>query len=122
MDGVRLGDLLEPGDGDVHVARRDLQKPCLASGPLRCDQGRATAAEQVEHDGATAGYILDRVGNQGDWLDGGGRFELLLAAGLEAVDTRIVPDIRAVAAKPAELDIVDVFAVTDLEEADQLVL
>lgn len=87
---------------------------------VRGDEGRARAAEEVEHDAAAAGNILDRVGDHRHRLDGRMQSKLRLPARFQGVRAAILPDIRAIAAVLAQLETVEVRRAAILEGEDQL--
>ena len=51
-------------DRDVDIGRIDVEAAKAAPGPLRRDQRRARAEEDVEHQLAATGHVLDRIGDQ----------------------------------------------------------
>ena len=93
-----------------------------ASGPLRRDQRGAGAEEDVEHELAAPGDVLDGIGDKRRRLDRRVQRQVLAPAAGHRVHRGVVPDVGAVAAVPAELDGVEVGRVPDPLDQDQLVL
>ena len=93
-----------------------------AAGALGGDQRRARAAEGVEDEPLALRAVENGVGDERDRLHGRVHGEVVVTRGAEGVDAGIGPDVRAVAAVLAELDVVDVRRVARLEDEDQLVL
>jgi hypothetical protein len=73
---------------------------------MRGNQCRAGAAEQIEHYAAAMGDILNRVGDHRHRLDGRMYSEVVKAAGLQGVNSPILPDIGAVTPVLTELETV----------------
>jgi transposase InsO family protein len=63
------------------------------SGSLGSDEDRAAAGKGVEDETIAAGAVLDGVRHKGHGLDRPMHGELVEAAGLEGVDSRVVPDV-----------------------------
>ena len=80
------------------------------------------ARKGVEYDAAPLGAVQYRVGDQRDGLYGWMQGELGVTVPAEAIDPGIGPDIRTIAAVPAELDVVYVGRGADFEDEHQLVL
>ena len=62
------------------------------------DEGRTTAAKEVENDAIAAGDVLNRIGNHGDWFYRRVESEFIHATSLQSIDATILPDIGSVAA------------------------
>src|SRR4029077_9597174 len=88
------------------------------------DHRRAAAEKGVEHDPTALGAVEDRIGDQCHRLHRRVQCREIafLAAAGEGVDPGIMPDIAAVAAELAELDVVAVRSDALLEDKDELVL
>src|SRR5262245_33153789 len=70
MDGIPAGKGLPTSDGDIDVTRIQIHRTGLASDPFGRKEGGAGAAEGVDHNLVALGAVLDRIGDEGDGLDG----------------------------------------------------
>ena len=108
MPGAFAGLCLPTADNRVDLSRIELQPVAAPAGALGGDQRRAAAEKGVEHD-ITAGRAVEhRIRDHCHRLYGRVQRQQItfLAATGEGIDPGVVPDIAAIAAKPAELDIV----------------
>src|SRR5215472_9681115 len=124
MTGTAAGQRLPAANGRVDIAHIKLQPVAAPTGALGGDQRRATAEKGVEYDVAAGRTIEDRVGNHCHRFDG--RVQLqeiaVLAAAGKGVGPRIGPDVAAVAAKPAELNVIAMPAAAVFEDEHEFVL
>src|ERR1700738_4414851 len=124
MTGTPTGQGLPAADNRVDVSRVELQPIAAPAGALGGDQGGPAAEKAIEHDLTTDRAVEDRIGDHCHRLHGRVHRQQIafLAATGEGIDPGVVPDIAAIAAKPAELDIVVMPVVAALEDEDELVL
>src|SRR5205085_1129984 len=124
MPGGVAGQLLPATDNRIDIARIELRPVAAPAGALGRDHRRAAAEETVEHDVAAGGAVEDRVGHQAHRLHGRVQRQQVSLLGLarERVGPGVLPDIAAVPAEPAELDVVAVRPLARLEDADELML
>ena len=122
MDRIPAGEGLPPSDGDVDVAGVDLQTVGTTAHTLCGHERGAGSAKGIEHDLSPPCAVLDRVRYQGDRLSRRVRPKLVHAAGAEAVDAGVAPDIRARAAMTAEFDVIEMGLLADPKDANQLML
>src|SRR5258708_3507159 len=120
MNRLLAGNLLEPADRHVDVSGVDLHHASASAGLLRGDHRGAAPAETVEHDRVALGAIENRVGDHGDRLYRRMHREIVKPTLVKLVHAWVLPDVGPVAAKTAELDIVDVRRASILEDEDQL--
>jgi hypothetical protein len=120
-DGLQSADRMKPPKDHITIKRVELDAKTAAPSPLGSDQRRARAGKGIENDAFTARAVAYRVCNHRHRFHGGVKLEIR-AAIPEAVDARIGPDIRAVAAVFAEFDVVGVRCVPGLEDANEFVL
>src|SRR5262245_28663742 len=85
MDGVAAGKGLPTPDRYIDVTRIQFHRTGLASDPFGRKQGRAGTAEGIDHNLVALGAILDRIGDEGDGLDGRVRTEVIHASRAERV-------------------------------------
>ena len=108
MPRLVAGPSLPAADNRVDVDRIELQPVAAPAGAVGSDHGGAAAEKGVEHD-LTAGRAVEhRIRDHCHRLYGRVQRQQItfLAATGEGIDPGVVPDIAAIAAKPAELDIV----------------
>src|ERR1700738_1567084 len=108
MTGTPTGQGLPAADNRVDVSRVELQPIAAPAGALGGDHGGPAAEKAIEHDLTTDRAVEDRIGDHCHRLHGRVHRQQIafLAATGEGIDPGVVPDIAAIAAKPAELDIV----------------
>src|SRR5262245_44061071 len=70
MNGIPAGKGLPTSDRYIDVTRIQIHRTGLASDPFGRKEGGAGAAEGVDHNLVALGAILDRIGDEGDGLDG----------------------------------------------------
>lgn len=122
VHGCAAGVALPPHHRNVNVSRVDLDQPGYAAGSLGRDEARAAAPEWIENDPLPIRTVLDRIGHQGDRLDGWIRRELASRAP-QNVLPGVVPDIgSALTAPRAGANMVDVRAGPDFEHKYELML
>jgi len=103
-------------DGNVHIARIELDQPRPASGALGGQQRRTRSAERIKDKPVALLAVLDRISDHGDGLDGRVVFEILTAVTSKTICASVVPDICPIAPVLAELDIVEVRGLAGLED------
>lgn len=97
-DSRLAGEGLEAADDDVTVAGIVFQKARRTAGLMGSDERGAGAAKGIEDNVPALGTVLDGVSDERHRFDRGVHGELIGAGAGDAADTRIVPDIGAVAA------------------------
>src|SRR5262249_48551927 len=124
MTGTPAGQCLPAADSRVGEIRIELQRVAAPAGALGGDHGGAAAKKGVGHDLATGRAVEDRIGDHCHRLYRRVQRQQIafLAATSEGIDPGVVPDIAAIAAKPAELDIVVMPVLAVLEDEDKLML
>ena len=95
-------DPLPATDRDVDIERIEFDESSNPSSPLGREDRRAAAAEGIEDDAVPTAAISDQVGDEADRLGGGMELKITAAGRMQAVDSRIIKDIGAVAALPPE--------------------
>src|SRR5208282_2871704 len=111
-------------DDDVDIERIEFEPKTTPPGAFGGHQGRAAAKKRIEDDVAPIRAVEQGVGDHRHRFDGrmeGGEFSFFASAA-EAGSAGVGPDIGAVPAMPAKLDIVDVRPGSVLEDQDQLML
>lgn len=112
------GYVLPTLDRGIDIERIDLEAIAAPAGLLGGENRRAAAAKGIENDVVTLGRIQDRVRHHGDRFDRGMQVKSASPSfAWKAIGAGVVPDICAIAAEAAELDIVAValFAVPEHE-------
>src|ERR1700704_426303 len=106
------------------MGRGELDAVAAPAGALGSHQAGAAPEEAVEHDLSPGGAVEDRIGHQGDRLHGRMKRQQvpLLGFAREGVDPGVAPDVAAVSAKAAKLDIVAMRSASSLEDEDKLML
>src|SRR6266478_9879563 len=124
MKSASAAQFLPAADDRVGINGVELHTVAAPAGAFGGDQRRAAAEKGVEHDVAAGRAIEDRVGDHRHGLDGGVERQqiALLAAAGKGVGPGVMPDIAAVAAELAELDIVAVRVSAVFEHEDELML
>src|SRR5215211_60287 len=122
VDGVAAGKGFPAADCDINIVGLDLEPEAASADALGRHDGRAGAAEGVQHDIPARRAILHGVGHKRDWLGCWMGPQLVHAPGPKAVHAGIAPDIRPVAASGSEFHIVEVRGVADPEDPDEFVL
>src|SRR3954465_5685832 len=110
MTSAAAGECLPAADDRVDIAGMELKSVAAPAGALGGDHRRAAAEKAIEHDVAAGRAVEDRIGDHRHrfyWWSKRRQIALLAAAG-EGVGPWVVPDIGAVAAEWAELDVVAV--------------
>ena len=112
---ARIG--LPPPHYGIDVSGIELQSEAAPARAFSRDHAGAAAEKPIEHDVAARGAVENSVGDQSDRLDRGVQREqvALVAKGPR---TRIWPYIGAIAAEPAELDVVAMSGAAVLEDED----
>src|SRR6185437_3139879 len=123
MDRLLACLLLPPTDRQVHIARLNLERVADPAYPLCGKQRRTRPQEGVEHNLTARGAVQKRVCHERNRFDCGVHGEDILLAPhpRESVRSRIVPDIGAITAEAAKLNVVAVYGFTVPIHEDQLV-
>src|SRR5271155_1384118 len=108
----------------IDIERIKFEPAALAADALRRDHRGAAAQKAIEYERTARGAVHHRVGDQRHrlhrWME---RQQVaFFAATAEGIDSRIVPDVAAVAPELAELDVVAMRAGAALENQHQFVL
>jgi hypothetical protein len=121
MGPAPAGELLPARDCRIDIVWVDLDAEAPPAGALGGKNGRSAAAKGIEHRIAPLRRIEQRVRDETDRLDGRMQLENSLApfAG-QVIGTGIIPDIGAVAAEPAKLDIVAMRLLAVAKHEDEL--
>src|SRR5437868_4782315 len=107
MDGDFSGQVLPAADRRIDIERVDFDQPGAPASSLRRNQCRPGAAERIKDDVILVGAVANRIGNQSDRLDRWMKRKFSLCGVGPYVLTRVIPNICAVPAESAELDVVD---------------
>src|SRR5262249_12621692 len=94
-------------NGHIDISRIAVEPTQTPPGPLGCRERRSEAKKEIKHKITVPRYALDRIGNHPLRLDRRMQGKTLPPAPPHGVHRRIVPDIRAVAAMPAEFNHVE---------------
>ena len=115
---------LPPSDCGVDVEGVDFDPSADAASALGRDQGRAAAEKGIQNNPASIGAIEQYVDDELDRLYGRVQRELISLDSVtrERIGARIVPDVAAIAAVLAELDIVSMPPAAVFENENQCVL
>src|ERR1700730_2659522 len=108
FNGSPARDILPTPDGDVDVARIELDQAGSASRLFGGDQGRARTPETIEDNPISMRTVSNRVSDE---CDGFGRWvdrQLAFGGAIEDILAVIFPNVRSVPTEAAEFDIVDV--------------
>jgi len=122
MHGLLSGQFLPPPHGLVAIDRIEFNQVCLPLRPLACDEGSAAPAKAVDNEIATARTVPNGIGYKCDWFYGRVHAEFIESLGPKRVRSGIGPNVAAIAAMPAKLDVVQVPSATVLPGKNQLVL
>src|SRR5437588_11983627 len=124
MTSAAAGECLPAADDRVDIAGIELKSVAAPAGALGGDHRRAAAEKAVEHDVAAGRAVEDRIGDHRHrfYCRMQRRQIALLAAAGKGVGPGVVPDIGAVAAELAELDVVAVSVAAVFEHKDKLML
>jgi hypothetical protein len=97
---------LPAADNCVDIGRVELDAVAAPTGALGRDHRRAAAEKAIEHDVAAGRAAEDRIGDHRNRFDGRVQRQQIafLAAAGKGIGSGIIPDIAAVAAELAELD------------------
>ena len=117
MDCGLSGTGLPAADGQIAIARIDLDSACCASSSLSSKKDRSATAEGVKNEIAPARTIANRIGDQADRL---WRRMISLCAGGRDGARSALPDVRTRAAVLSKLEVVDMLSATALPEKHQL--
>jgi hypothetical protein len=115
---------LPAADNCVAIGRVELDAVAPPTGALGRDHRRAAAEKAIEHDAAPGRAVEDRIGDHRNRFDGRVQRQQIafLAAAGKGIGSGIMPDIAAVAAELAELDIVAMSLAVAFKDKDELVL
>src|SRR5262249_26202214 len=124
MSRAAAGHRLPPADNRIDIGGIELDAVATPAGALGRDHRRAAAGEAIKHDVAPGPAIADCIGDH--WHRFDGRVErpqiAFRAAAGQRIGSGIMPDIAAVAAELAELDIVAMSVVAVFKDKDEFVL
>src|SRR5476649_2682343 len=115
---------LPAADGGIDKERLDFQPIATPPGALGGDDSAAAAKEGIQHQPVAGGDIEDGIGDQRHRFDRRVQRQqvTLLGGASEAIQPGVVPHVAAVAAKPAEGDVVAVRRLAMLVDEHQLML
>src|ERR1700693_4257790 len=122
MYGIAAGAPLPSPDGDLEIARIELDPNAGSPGVLGSDQGRTRPEEGIEHEIAAAGDVFERVNDHQHRLHRWVHFEQLHPISAKAIDAAICPNIGARAAVLAQLKVVEMRRGAKLQHEDEFVL
>ena len=108
MDGCYPEALLKSPDDEIDIEGIKFDQTGMPLALLCSDHGRSRPPKEIENAFASFRGVQNGVTDHGNRLDRGMGMELFHAAGCKAVEARIFPDIGAVSAETAQLDIVGV--------------
>ena len=114
--------MLVASDNNVDVERIDFHYICAAAGLLGRDQCGAAACIAIQYDAAAFRAVENRIGDQRGWFDRRMHRQVIHSAGAHCIDTGVVPNVGAVAAMTAKLDIINVSARAIFENENQFML
>src|SRR5258708_12911398 len=83
---------------------------------------RSAAPKAAEHGSLPFRAVENRIGNQCGWFDRRMHRQVIHPAGAHRIDTGVVPNVGAVAAMTAKLDIINVSARAIFENENQFML
>src|SRR3984893_5740459 len=124
MTSAPTGQRLPAAEDRIDIGRVEFQPVAAPASALGGHHRRTAAEEDVEHDIAAGRAVEDRIGDHCHRLHGRmqRRQVALLAAAGEGVGSGVSPDIAAVTAELAELDIVAVRLTPLFKHKDKLVV
>ncbi len=109
MNRLAAGEGLPPADRRLDVFRIQLHGVGAPPRLLGGDDRGATAHEGIEDDAAALGAIQDRIGHEHHWFHSGMHGKLCEPVGPQGVHARIGPDVAAMPAVLAKLEVVHVW-------------
>src|SRR6267378_8563804 len=124
MKSATAAQFLPAADDRVGINGVELHTVAAPAGAFGGDQRRAAAEKGVEHDVAAGRAVEDRVSDHRHRLDGRMQRQQIafLATACKGAGAGIAPNIAAIAAKLAKLDVVAVPLAAAFEDEDKLVL
>jgi len=124
MSRAAAGQRLPAADNCVDIGWVELDAVAEPTGALGRDHRRAAAEKAIEHDVAAGRAVEDRIGGHRNRFDGRVQRQQIafLAAAGKGIGSGIMPDIAAVTAELAELNIVAMSLAVVFKDKDELVL
>ena len=93
VDRLESGVIGKAPDRDVDITWVDLETARDSAGTLSGEERCAAAHERIEHDAVPPRAVENRVGDEGDRLDGRMHGEFGIASGPKGIDAGIAPNV-----------------------------
>src|SRR3984893_9641003 len=118
----KLCRFLPPLNGDIDISRLVFDSEPYAPDFFGRKNGRTRTCELIEHSIAARRTIEQRVGDERDRFYSGMGGKRLQPIPAERVDAWVSPNVGAIAAEAAQIDIASMRSFADSEDADGLML
>lgn len=124
MAGLLTGPGLPAPNRGVHIAGIEFQAIADPAGAFSRHEAGPATQERIQDHVAPARRIQNRIRHQRDGFDGRVKGEEIpfLARSTKGIDARVPPDVRAIAAESAQLDVISMGSGAVLEYKHKLVL